>query len=59
VTFEQALAFALDIAQRRQRPAYVIELANGWAVSSDRPRHARSIPVEPPSPDLLEEEEEE
>jgi hypothetical protein len=27
MTFEQAVTMALDAAQRRQRPAYVIELA--------------------------------
>jgi hypothetical protein len=49
--YAQALALALDIAQRRQRAAYLIELADGWAVSSYRPLHARAVSVEPPPPE--------
>lgn len=51
MTFEQAVSFALDIAQRRQRPAYVVELAAGWAIITYKPRHGRAVAVEPPAPD--------
>jgi hypothetical protein len=45
MTYQQAVSMALDVAQRRQRPAYIIELAEGWAVSSSRPRRSRGIPI--------------
>jgi hypothetical protein len=51
MTFEQAVSFALDVAQRRQRPAYVVELAAGWAIITYKPRHGRAVAVEPPAPD--------
>jgi hypothetical protein len=51
MTYQQAVSMALDFAQRRQRPAYVIELAEGWGVSSAQPRRSRGIPVEAPALD--------
>ena len=58
MTYEQAVSMALDVAQRRQRVAYIVELAQGWAVSSSRPRRGNAIPVEAPAPDPQEREEE-
>jgi hypothetical protein len=58
MTYQQALAQALDIAQRRQRAAYLIELADGWVVSSYPPLHARAVSVEPPPPEPDEDGEE-
>ena len=58
MTYEQAVSMALDVAQRRQRVAYIIELAEGWAVSSSRPRRGHSIPVEAPALDPEEREKE-
>ena len=51
MTFEQSVSFALDIAQRRQRPTYVVELTAGWAIITYKPRHRRAVAVEPPTPD--------
>jgi hypothetical protein len=58
MTYQQAVSMALDVAQRRQRPAYIIELAAGWAVSSSRPRRNRALPVEAPASDPDESEQE-
>jgi hypothetical protein len=58
MTYQQAVSMALDFAQRRQRPAFIIELAAGWAVSNYRPRHNHAVPVEAPALDPEEGEQE-